>query len=157
LAVTSFAVGSSVSAAMSGRLLARLGRRLTVYGLAAVVVGLAGTACALGIHTGPTAGLLAAGPLLLAGIGGGVVISPNVTLTLSEGPVRMAGAAGGALQTGGRVGAAIGTALLAGVYYSALEGTGRRQGVAVVAALLCAIIFVLVALMIAMFEVRQAS
>ncbi|WP_281176390.1 MFS transporter [Pseudonocardia acaciae] len=157
LAVTSFAVGSAFSAGASGRLLARFGRRLTVYGLVAVVVGLAGTAAAVGIHTGPAAGWLAAGPLLLAGIGGGVVISPNITLTLSEVPVRMAGAAGGALQTGGRIGAAIGTALLAGVYYGTLEATGRDQGVAVVAAMLVAILFVLVALVIAIVETRQAD
>jgi MFS family permease len=130
---------------------------VTVYGLCAVVVGLAGTACALGIHTGPAAGPLAAGPLLLAGLGGGAVVSPNLTLTLSDVPVRMAGAAGGALQTGGRIGAAIGTALLAGVYYTTLDVTGDGQGVAVVAALLCAILFMLAALVIAVFEERRST
>lgn len=156
LAVTSFAVGSSISAGMSGRWLARYGRWLPVYGLCAVVAGLAGTAAALGSHPGPLAGWLGVGPLLVAGVGGGVVISPNVTLTLAEVPVRMAGAAGGALQTGGRIGSAIGTALLASVYFGVLRATGDRQGVAVVAALLCAITFILVALGIAVYELRQS-
>jgi energy-converting hydrogenase Eha subunit C len=86
-----------------------------------------------------------------------VVISPNVTLTLSEVPVRMAGAAGGALQTGGRIGSAIGTALLASVYFGVLQATGNSQGVAVVAALLCAITFILVALGIAVYELRRST
>ena len=54
--------------------------------------------------------------LLLAGLGGGAVISPNITLTLSEVPPRMGGAAGGALQTGQRIGASIGAALLVTAY-----------------------------------------
>ena len=44
------------------------------------------------------------------------MISPNITLTLSEVPPRMGGAAGGALQTGQRIGASIGAALLVTAY-----------------------------------------
>jgi EmrB/QacA subfamily drug resistance transporter len=157
LAVTPFAVGSAISAAPSGRLLARLGRRLTVIGLAGVVIGLLGAAFALRTNTGSAAALAAGGPLLVAGVGGGLVVSPNITLTLAEVPVRVAGAAGGALQTGQRVGAAVGTALLTGVYFGALEATGERQGTAIFAAMVCAVAFVLIALAIAVYELRQAS
>ncbi len=38
-------------------------------------------------------------------------------MTLRDVPVRMAGAAGGALQTGQRLGAAVGTAALPGLFY----------------------------------------
>lgn len=157
LAVTTFAVGSAFSAMVSGRLLARMGRRLTVYGLVAMVVGLVGAAVALAGHTGSAAALWAAAPLALAGIGCGVVISPNITLTLSQVPVRMAGAAGGALQTGQRVGSAISTALLTAVYYVALDLSGNRPGVAILAALLCATGFVLVALVMALLEPRREA
>jgi len=85
------------------------------------------------------------------------VISPNITLTLGEVPVRMAGAAGGALQTGQRVGSAVGTALLPGVYYTALGVTGHRPGSAVFAALLCAAGFVLVALVIAVVDLIRTG
>ena len=54
--------------------------------------------------------------LLLAGLGGGGVVSPNFTLSLAEVPPSMGGAAGGALQTGQRIGSAIGAALLMTVY-----------------------------------------
>jgi hypothetical protein len=55
-------------------------------------------------------------PLLLAGLGGGGVVSPNFTLSLAEVPPHMGGAAGGALQTGQRIGSSIGAALLMTVY-----------------------------------------
>jgi EmrB/QacA subfamily drug resistance transporter len=152
LAVTSFAVGSAVSAFAGGAIVARWGRRLTVCGLGCVVVGLVVTAFVLRDHTGAAAGLLAAAPLLLAGIGSGLVISPNLTLTLGDVPVRMAGAAGGALQTGQRVGSSVGTALLAGVYYTVLGLPGRTAGSAIFVALLCAVGFVLIALVLAVVE-----
>jgi hypothetical protein len=54
--------------------------------------------------------------LLVAGLGGGGVISPNFTLTLAEVPPAMGGAAGAALQTGQRIGSSLGAALLITVY-----------------------------------------
>jgi MFS family permease len=54
--------------------------------------------------------------LLVAGLGGGGVISPNFTLTLAEVPPSMGGAAGAVLQTGQRIGSAFGAALLVTVY-----------------------------------------
>src|SRR5919106_598010 len=71
---------------------------------------LVATALALGHSPGDRAAWAAADPLLLAGLGRGMVTSPNVTLTLAAVPVPMAGAAGGALQTAQRIGSAIGTA-----------------------------------------------
>ena len=62
--------------------------------------------------------------LFLAGIGGGAVVSPNMTLTLSEVPPRMGGAAGGAVQTGQRIGASIGAAVLVTVYQLVLDDGG---------------------------------
>jgi EmrB/QacA subfamily drug resistance transporter len=157
LAVTSFTLGSSASSAVAGRLVLSWGRWLTVSGLCCVVVGLVASAFVLRAESGFSAALLVAAPLLLAGIGSGMVISPNLTLTLSEVPVRMAGAAGGALQTGQRVGSAIGTAFLAGTYYSELNASGQRPGEAIFVAMLCATAFVTVALLLALFELRRAG
>lgn len=94
---------------------------------------------------------------MVAGVGAGLVITPNITLTLDAVPIRMAGAAGGALQTGQRIGAAVGTALLAGVYYSVLSASGHRPGPAVFAAMLCAVLFVLVATGIGAYELWRAG
>ncbi|MEU3979164.1 MFS transporter [Streptomyces sp. NPDC026672] len=120
LAVTPFALGSASAAVVAGRLVDRLGRLLTVCGLTAVIVGLGGTALLLH-HASPGAGPWLAAPLLLlGGIGSGFVVSPNITMTLRDVPVHMAGAAGGALQTGQRLGAAVGTAALPGLFYVVL-------------------------------------
>ncbi|MFI9615087.1 MFS transporter [Streptomyces sp. NPDC052023] len=127
LAVTPFALGSAVAAAVAGRLVERLGRLLTVCGLAAVVVGLGGAVAVLRWAPGDLAVWLQAPALLLGGLGSGCVISPNVTMTLRDVPVRMAGAAGGALQTGQRLGGAVGTAALPGLFYLALGDAGQAH------------------------------
>ncbi|HTF59026.1 MAG TPA: MFS transporter, partial [Actinomycetes bacterium] len=155
LAVTPFALGVAVSAVVAGRLVARVGRWLTVSGLTATVAGLAATALVLRHAQGDQAGWAAAGPLLLAGLGGGMVTSPNVTLTLQSVPVRMAGAAGGALQTAQRIGAAIGTALLVSVFYRVLTASGHSYPTAVSDALLCACGLMLLALLLAVAELWQ--
>jgi EmrB/QacA subfamily drug resistance transporter len=152
LAVTPFALGVAVSAVVAGRLVARVGRWLTVSGLTATVAGLAATALVLRHAQGDQAAWAAAGPLLLAGLGGGMVTSPNVTLTLQSVPVRMAGAAGGALQTAQRIGAAIGTALLVSVFYRVLAASGHSYPTAVSDALLCACGLMLLALLLAVAE-----
>jgi EmrB/QacA subfamily drug resistance transporter len=153
LAVTPFALGSAASAVVGGRLVARWGRTLTVVGLALVVVGLGATALALLLAPAPVAAWTAL-PLLVGGVGGGWVISPNTTMTLREVPVRTAGAAGGALQTGQRIGSAVGTAALTAVLYTVLGATGGAFPAAGAAAIGVATLLVAVALGIAVGERR---
>lgn len=156
LAVTPFALGSAVSAAVAGRLVTRYGRKLTMVGLVGVAVGLATTAVVLYDAPAASAGWMAALPLLVAGIGGGAVISPNVTLTLECVPPAMGGAAAGALQTGQRIGSAIGTATLAAVFYGVLAQRSQdHYQTAIAAALLTGTAFVCVALLIAVLELRS--
>lgn len=65
-------------------------------------------------------GLKLAPSFLVAGIGGGLVISPNVTLTLAEVNPAQAGSGGGMLQTAQRVGSAIGVALVLAQFFAQL-------------------------------------
>jgi EmrB/QacA subfamily drug resistance transporter len=155
LAVTPFALGVAVSAVIAGRLVARVGRWLTVSGLIATVSGLVVTALVLRHVSGDAAAWATAGPLLLAGLGGGMVTSPNITLTLESVPVRMAGAAGGALQTAQRIGSAVGTAVLATVFYRVLMGTGHDYSAAISDALLWASGLMLLALLMAVAELLR--
>jgi EmrB/QacA subfamily drug resistance transporter len=152
LAVTPFALGVAASAVIAGRLVARLGRWLTVAGLATTTVGLVAAALVLRQVGGDAAGWAAAAPLLVGGLGGGMVTSPNITLTLESVPVQMAGAAGGALQTAQRIGSAIGTAILATIFYQVLARTGRVYSAAVSDTLLCASGIMLLALLLAVVE-----
>lgn len=145
-----FAIGSAISAALSGRLVTRVGRLLVVIGTLVVLVGVLGLFAAAHFVTGTNFGFAAAAPLFVAGIGGGMVISPNITLTVSEVPVAQAGAAGGVLQTGQRVGSAAGIAITGSVFFGVLNSVhGRpdfmqalRHGLLVVAAFVAAALLV---------------
>jgi EmrB/QacA subfamily drug resistance transporter len=154
LTVTPFAVGSSIMAAVAGRLVSRLGRKVTVAGLSLIMIGLGAVAVVVPLVPTDMIGGAIAIPLLLAGIGGGAVISPNTTLTLECVPNSIAGVAGGALQTGQRIGTAIGTAVLATVFYTA---AGGGFPAALSTTLCCAIGFMLVAIVIAVYELRRAA
>jgi MFS family permease len=154
LAVTPFAFGSAVSAAVAGRFVSRYGHWLTVMGLATVAAGLAATAVAFDALSPAKAVWVAAATLLVAGIGGGAVISPNVALTLECVPPRMGGAAAGALQTGQRIGSAIGTALLAAVFYWVVGQHGQYHA-AIAVALLTGTGFVCLALLVGVLELRM--
>nr|WP_206320914.1 MFS transporter [Streptomyces zingiberis] len=127
LAITPFALGSAVAAAFSGRFVHRYGRALVVAGLLAVAAGLGGVVLAVYMVPGQAAGWAVALPLLLAGLGGGSVISPNQTLTLAEVPPARGGSAGGVLQTGQRIGSATGIAVAGSVFFSSLAAGGKGQ------------------------------
>jgi hypothetical protein len=99
LAATPFAIGGALVASAGSRQALRRGPKLVAFGLATVLVGMAGVWLAVGAHPGHDVALWTALPLLIAGLGGGLVISPNLTLTLSQVPVERAGSAGGVLQT----------------------------------------------------------
>ncbi|MEU6599757.1 MFS transporter [Streptomyces flaveolus] len=151
LAVTPFALGSASAAVVSGRLVDRFGRLLTVCGLTGVIAGLGGTALLLRFVPLHIAPWVAAPVLFLGGIGGGFVVSPNITMTLRDVPVRMAGAAGGALQTGQRLGATLGTAALPGLFYLVLGRSHDYRG-ALVTALCAALLGMVASLALATFD-----
>jgi MFS family permease len=97
---------------------------MIALGLALVIVGMGTMILAVELDPGRSVGFATAAPLLLAGLGSGLVISPNVTLTLDEVPVSRAGIAGGVLQTGQRIGSAAGIALVGAVFFARLAAGG---------------------------------
>ena len=140
LAATPWAIGSAAMAALGSRSVLRFGRPLIAGGLVLVLLGLAGTWVAVLLRPGSGVGWAVAAPLLVGGLGGGLVISPNQTLTLSQVPVVRAGSAGGVLQTGQRIGSAAGIAFTGSVFYGAVSSTSGdyatafRHGLVVIAA-----------------------
>jgi EmrB/QacA subfamily drug resistance transporter len=165
LAITPFAVGSALASAIGGRIVNRFGRPLVAAGLVVVAAGLAGTALVLRVASGSATPWATAGPLLIAGLGSGFVIAPNQTLTLAEVPVRRAGSAGGVLQTGQRMGTAVGIAAAGVVFFHILgsrpSSLSSAWSSAFQWALLVAIAFVVATLAIALTDVgldrRSAS
>lgn len=154
LAVTPFAIGSATSAVIAGRLVARWNRWLTVGGLGLVVLGFSALAVLVARVPTDTVGWVVAAPLLVAGVGGGAVISPNITMTLDRVPPAMGGAAGGALQTGQRIGSAVGAALLAAAFRISLSATGADPSTALALTFGCSVLVMLVALALALAELR---
>ncbi|MBF4161355.1 MFS transporter [Nocardioides sp. CBS4Y-1] len=121
LVLMPFAVGSATSSPIAGRFVTGVGRRITVVALATMITGVLVVALVTPLVERSWTVLVPA--LLLTGLGGGAVVSPNITLTLAEVPPRMGGAAGGALQTGQRLGSAVGAALVLTAYGLAASAT----------------------------------
>jgi hypothetical protein len=104
-----------------------------------------------------------AAPLVLAGFGGGGVVSPNQVLALADLGALGGSTAGGMLQTAQRLGNAIGAAVLSAVYYTVVtsghvhgstEAT-RRAGQAYGLALLAAFCFAVGAAVLAIRQSQQ--
>ncbi|MEV4105528.1 MFS transporter [Nonomuraea sp. NPDC049649] len=154
LAITPFAVGSAGAAVAGGRLVSRVGRKVVVAGLVTVVGGLLATIAATYFVPGPHVALATALPLLVAGIGSGLTIAPNQAVTLSQVPTAGGGSAAGVLQTGQRLGSAIGIAAAGSLFFGALgQGwpSAFRHGLMVVVAFVCA------ALLAALYDLLRRS
>ncbi|XBP95329.1 MFS transporter [Micromonospora sp. CCTCC AA 2012012] len=153
LAITPFALGSAVASALGGRIVNRFGRPLVAIGLVAVVVGLVATVWVLRGSPSGSVPLLTAGPLLVAGLGSGLVIAPNQTLTLSEVPVPQAGSGAGMLQTGQRIGSAAGIAAVGALFFSSLASSRGDWAAAFRYSLLLAAGIIALALVAALVDI----
>jgi EmrB/QacA subfamily drug resistance transporter len=166
LAASTYAVGTALSAPIGGRLVTRLGQRVLVGALGLFAVGVAAAAllaAQLAGSVGPGTVALAMAPaLLVAGLGGGSVITPNQALSLAEVDVRGGSTAGGLLQTAQRIGNAVGAAVITAVFYAAVSGaasggSGRQAdyGQAYALSLLVSVVFAAAALVLAIRDVRR--
>lgn len=121
-----FALTSAVTAWIGGRLVERLGRRLVVIGISVVIAGFGLDVLAAVLAPAALAPWLMAVALAITGAGGGLVVSPNQTLTLAEVPVTDGGVAGSMAQVGQRVGTAIGVAAATSTFFATLYAEGGR-------------------------------
>jgi EmrB/QacA subfamily drug resistance transporter len=153
LAITPFAIGSGIAAAIGGRVVMRFGRPLIATGLLLVALGFLATLVAVHLAPDHDTGWATLAPLLVAGFGSGFVISPNQTLTLSQVPVEQAGTAGGLLQTGQRIGAAVGIAAVGSAFFARLADTRGNYPHAYERGLMVALAFIAAALLIALADI----
>ena len=154
LAITPFALGSAAAAAVGGRIVDRYGRRLVVVGLALVAVGFLGTLVAVRLVPEDGTGWATLPPLVVGGLGSGLVISPKQAITLSEVPVPRSGTGGGLLQVGQRIGAAVGVAAAGSVFFAHVAASGGRDfSGAYTRGMLVASAFVVAALLLALVDV----
>jgi EmrB/QacA subfamily drug resistance transporter len=152
LAATPFALGNAATASLGSRRVLHQGRRVVALGLAIVIVGLVALWLVVRAHPGRHVALYAIVPLMIAGLGGGLVISPNQTLSLSEVPVARAGSAGGVLQTAQRIGSAAGIAVTGSVFYGHLRTSHGDFAAAFRAGLMVIVAFVGAALVLALAD-----
>jgi len=167
LTASAFAAGMGIGAPVAGRFVADRGRTVLVAALTLFLLGIAGTV--LTVHA--TAGQLSNGSvawtmapcLLLAGLGGGGVITPNQSLSLAQVKVSGGSTAGGMLQTSQRIGAAVGAAVLTAVFYSRVGGSPPTGGAArathyasaYATALLVTVLTGLLSLALSVWDVRR--
>jgi len=152
LAITPFACGAAVSAIAGGRYVHRLGRPMVAGGLAMVALGLGAAVVLTGLVPGRPAPFVLALPLLFAGLGSGLVITPNQNLSLSQVPVAQAGSAAGMLQTAQRIGASAGIAGIGAVFFAVLADRQGAWADAFRQALVVSVLVVLVTLVIAVVD-----
>ena len=150
------ALAGSVAAAVAGRRVIRVGRVMVLGGMAA---GMAGLLASVGIiHMHARAGW---SPwwltltLLLLGVGQGLVVSPNQALSLVDVPLEYAGAAGGILQTGERIGTSIGIAAITGLTFRVSHSSGWEA--AAQAGLLAVVAAIAVSAGVAFIDLRVAK
>ncbi|MGC0142104.1 MFS transporter [Pseudactinotalea sp. Z1732] len=114
------AITSAIAAAIAGRYVVRVGRIIVLFGIGMLLVGVAGSGMVLVLHE--RLGISIWWLLLsmaFIGFGQGNVVSPNQTLSLREVPLSYAGSAGGVMQTGQRIGTAVGIALNTAIFFAA--------------------------------------
>ncbi|MFT4210662.1 MAG: MFS transporter [Microbacterium sp.] len=127
-----FALASAVASWFGGILVTRYGRPVVVLGLALVLVCVGGLVITALYVDDAITPFVMAGVMLVGGIGGGLVISPNQTLTLADIPVRQGGLAGSVGQLGQRIGSAVGTAVALALFYATVyreQDTGPADAV----------------------------
>ena len=113
---------AAISSQVAGRYVLTLGRRLVIVGFGIAFTSMLLTAIMSGfVENGTLSFWWLAAPLTLMGLSQGMTISPNQTLTLNSMDPRFGGVAGGILQLGQRIGAAIGTAMIPGILFSLTE------------------------------------
>ncbi|MEV5839052.1 MFS transporter [Nocardia sp. NPDC052112] len=122
-----FAVGAGIGAGVSVSVLApRFGRIVLVAG---GVVNAGGFALYGGLAAHYGAGIASwqmVIPLIITGVGFGMVVAPTIDLLLGQVPAREAGAASGLLNTGQQLGTALGVALVGVVFFGQLDHDSAR-------------------------------
>ena len=125
---------SSISATLAGRSVSVHGRKVVVIGMMVTISGLVATIALIwATEQWGTSEWWMVLSLAFVGGGQGSVISPNQTLTLAHVPQAYAGSSGAVLQTGQRIGTAIGLAVITAIVFATLHGTSADWPLSIIA------------------------
>jgi EmrB/QacA subfamily drug resistance transporter len=121
-----FAVGSIISSSQSNRIAARLGRGVLILGTALVTIGLTWMWLVLvTVDASDLTNWMLLVPLLLAGLGNGFFIAPNVQFIVATVDRQDAGSASAVISAIQRIGSAVGIAIIGSVLFGTLTISGR--------------------------------
>ena len=128
-----FALASAVFSWIGGNIVGTYGRPVVVWGLVGVLACVIGLAAAALFVPAEWVAWVMAGVMVIGGVGGGLVMSPNQTLTLADIPVKQGGVAGSIGQLGQRIGTSVGTAVALSLFYATIyrEGDGSAPDIVV--------------------------
>ena len=127
-----FAVGTVIGASASDTLAARFGRGVLICGLGLVAAGITTVWLVLWLNPATSySGWHLLAPLLIAGIGSGLFIAPNIDFIVATVDRADAGAASGVIGTTQRVGSAVGIAAVGTVLFGTLHFAPVADSVAV--------------------------
>ncbi|GAA4607332.1 hypothetical protein GCM10023195_27740 [Actinoallomurus liliacearum] len=135
--VAGYTLAFGLALVPSGRLGDGLGRRrMFLVGLAAftvlsMVCGVSVSGTWLVCARRAPMWLVLCGPLLVAGLGSGLVIGPNLTLALQRVPPAQGGTAAAVLQTAQRIGSAFGLAVVGSAFLGTLAASHGDSSLAV--------------------------
>lgn len=146
------------AAQWAGSRVARYGRKMVIYGMAVTLFGVLACMLVVVLHEADLIGIWwLAGAMCFVGVAQGFVISPNQTLTLEQVPLAYAGSSGGIMQTGQRLGTAVGFAVITAATFSTLAVASWSMAVSVGFGLIA--VMVVAALVVAIKDqrVRKAA
>jgi MFS family permease len=147
---------SAYAAHWAGSRVPRLGRKLVIGGLLLALFGLGLSIAVVALHE---AGHLSVwwlmASLSFVGIAQGSVISPNQTLTLADVPLDYAGSSGAIMQTGQRIGTAVGIAVITAAVFTTLGAASWAAAMMVGFGLIGVV--VVLALLVAIRDLRQRA
>lgn len=123
-----FALVSAYTSWVGGRLVNQYGRPVVLVGLLLVLLGFVLALPVSAYAPVEVVPWLLSAAMVVAGAGGGLVISPNQTLTLQEVPVVQGGVAGSVAQVGQRAGTAIGVAAATSTYFATIYSEAGNPG-----------------------------
>jgi EmrB/QacA subfamily drug resistance transporter len=124
LVVSPFALGAIITARRSHAVARRLGNGVLILGTAVVCASLIALLVVFHVSGQPSPWYLV-GPLLVGGLGHGLIVAPNADLVLKSVPPADNGSASGVLNTAQRIGSAFGIALVGTVLFGTLHPAGH--------------------------------
>ena len=121
-----WAAGAFIGSAIGGIAMARLGRRVLLAGLVVEGAGLAGIYAVLHVAGGGVSTVDLLAPMVIGGIGMGMVFVPLFDIVMAGVRPQEMGSASGVLQTVNSLGMSLGIAGIGAIFFALTGGPGRH-------------------------------